>query len=230
MAPPVQDTDACSQATIALENDLENDRQELADLQPKADRLKAECNDHDQAIKNARAECAKSPSAVLSLESEYRSLQNLHGWRITGASPFRLVFGDEIELMVPIVKGAAQLHGADLGLVTPTRDASTAGLLTLTHDALGSSPLETVQALVRATGQVWNAVRRLRDEFRIMKIYYPLAFVGNEQEFRAVATMVLPGPAAKVEVSFAVTAVTLLAWPGVKDVEVNVNVVYGNVK
>lgn len=203
----------------------------VATLQSKADKLDAEINSHRAAIDRARAECDEStPTDVLRLESELSSIQDLHGWVVQRASPATILFADELLLSVPLVNDKPDVVNCELSLVKESSGPNN-GLLNLTRAALNARPTpSTLPGLVRAVGQMWTAARHVRDELNLVKLYYPLAFRSTGHSLVVTTALMLPSVRARVRLSFAVEAATLLQWPAagaVADLNVRVETVYG---
>lgn len=188
--------------------------------------MDAEVDAHRQAIEVAKAESSEtSPTDVLRLDTELRALQDLHGWRLVRASPLVMVYNSELELSI-------STNGASLALASEP-DALSTALLRITQLALAPLASSPVADLVRATGQLWTAVRHMRSELNTLALYYPVSYLDYEDGFAATATVVLPHFRAKAHLQFAIGPESLTAWPApaaMAAVKVAAEVVYGKVE
>ncbi|KAL1412464.1 hypothetical protein Q8F55_000209 [Vanrija albida] len=213
-------------------SELETKTAKNEELSTRLTELTSEAGQHNAALEVARSMCDQfMPSDVIRLEREWKSLQELHRFRVVRmGAQVELVFASELLLSVQ----SKDVKTAQLSLVSPSSNAATSGLLELTRSALAelmaSHQIPSLSALVRAVGQLWTAARHVRGELDLLSIYYPATFKLDNGVLTCTAALMLPAASARARLRVELGPRTLIAWPEeLKDVNVTANVVYGSV-
>lgn len=202
-----------------------------AELKTKLEGLEASRAAHNSALEVARSMCDQlTISDVRRLEHELSSLQELHGWRLIHAGEeLRLDFLSELSLTVPFEAGVPALDKAALSLVSkPCPSSPNAGLLVLASSVLADSRVSSVSQLINAVTQIWSTARAVREELRLLTLYYPTSYMVSKT-LTCNALLMLPSIRGKARLQFELDASSLRSWPdAVRQLPVSVTSVYGS--
>lgn len=215
-----------------LKDELESKVTRNSELSTKLEGLESAREAHTNALEAARSMCDQlTISDVLRLEQELACLQDLHGWRLVHAGEtLELEFLSELKLSVPFASGVPMLDKPSVSLVSKPCPASpNAGLLALAASALSDMNATSLSGLVNMVTHLWSSARTVREELRLLTLYYPTSFATSKNAFTVGASLMLPSIRAKSRLELTLNAQSLVSWPeAVRTVPVSVSTVYGS--
>lgn len=215
-----------------MKDELEAKSTRNAELQAKLEGLEATRGAHNNALEAARSMCDQlTVSDVVRLEHELCSLQELHGWKLvhTGET-LRLDLLSELTLTVPFASGVPSLDLASLSLVSQPCPASpNTSLLALASAVLADMHVSSLSSLVNAVTQIWSAARSVREELRLLTLYYPTSYTATKSSFTCSVSLMLPSVRGKARLELTLDTAALRSWPeAARALPVNVSSVYGS--